>query len=236
VGELGGWSFGNDADGQWQRTLLAYLKAHDIGFLVWSLNPNWDTGGILQGDWQTVDPVKQHAYKPLLALPMATGLTGTFGKAPMELKVLYHQNNDNGQPGRVSFAFRIFDDGPSPIDLSRLALRYWLSANSSNLPPGSLSVDSGQLGGVPLPADVKSTPRGDYLEIRFPPSAGTVERYRATAPVTVRFQESATLGVIAPSDYSFSTATLQPDQYQEWNRVTLYLDGKLVWGREPGGK
>ncbi|HLH71670.1 MAG TPA: hypothetical protein VKX96_00180, partial [Chloroflexota bacterium] len=179
---------------------------------------------------------KQHAYKPLLALPMATGLTGTFGKAPMELKVLYHQNNDNGQPGRVSFAFRIFDDGPSPIDLSRLALRYWLSANSSNLPPGSLSVDSGQLGGVPLPADVKSTPRGDYLEIRFPPSAGTVERYRATAPVTVRFQESATLGVIAPSDYSFSTATLQPDQYQEWNRVTLYLDGKLVWGREPGGK
>ena len=233
VGEFGGWSFGNDADGKWQRTLLTYLKTHDIGFLVWSLNPSWDTGGVLQGDWQTVDSVKQQAYQPLLAPPLATGPTGVFGKAPIQLKVLFHQDASNGQPSNVTFAFRIFDDGATPLDLSRLELRYWLD-RGTNILPGHVSVDSGQLGGVPLQGDVVPSSRGTYLRIRFPPGAGTVGRYQATGAVTVRFQKPVTLGAVTSADYSFDPTPLPPDQYQSWDHVTLYLDGTLVWGREPG--
>jgi endoglucanase len=58
LGEFGG-SAGNDAEGQWQRTLVAFLKQHGISYTYWSWNPDSaDTGGILNNDWQTVDSSK----------------------------------------------------------------------------------------------------------------------------------------------------------------------------------
>ena len=60
VGEFGGRSVGSDAEGIWQRALVAYLKEHRISYTYWCLNPNsGDTGGILADDWQTVNQAKQ---------------------------------------------------------------------------------------------------------------------------------------------------------------------------------
>jgi endoglucanase len=73
LGEFGGWSFGSDPDGLWQRTLVAYLAVHHFSALVWSLNPSWDTGGILNGDWQSVNVAKQQAYTAILAPPIPAG-------------------------------------------------------------------------------------------------------------------------------------------------------------------
>jgi endoglucanase len=55
LGEFGGRSVGNDAEGVWQRNLVKYLKDNKIGYTYWSWNPNsGDTGGILADDWTTV--------------------------------------------------------------------------------------------------------------------------------------------------------------------------------------
>jgi endoglucanase len=66
LGEFGG-SVGNDAEGEWQRTLVAFLKQHDISYTYWCWNPNsGDTGGVLGNDWQTVDQDKLnllHTYQ-----------------------------------------------------------------------------------------------------------------------------------------------------------------------------
>jgi endoglucanase len=72
VGEFGGQSMGGDREGQWQRTLVSYLKAHNISYTYWSWNPDsGDTGGILGYDWKTVDAAKMRilsAYQwPLLS-------------------------------------------------------------------------------------------------------------------------------------------------------------------------
>ena len=99
--------------------LLAYLIAHKFSALVWSLNPSWDTGGILQGNWQTVDPIKEAEYRALMAPPIAVGPTGVFGKAPTQVQVLFHQDA-SGQSNGVNFSLRVFDDGPQAIDLSRI--------------------------------------------------------------------------------------------------------------------
>jgi endoglucanase len=60
LGEFGGWSMGRDLAGQWQRDLMRYVRRHDIGYTYWSWTPDsGDTGGLLQGDWTTIDPAKR---------------------------------------------------------------------------------------------------------------------------------------------------------------------------------
>ena len=67
LGEFGGRSVGKDAEGQWQRTLVSFLKQRGIGYTYWSWNPDsGDTGGILNDNWQTVNKAKLnllHTYQ-----------------------------------------------------------------------------------------------------------------------------------------------------------------------------
>jgi endoglucanase len=56
------------SDKQWFTGMAAYLKAHQLSFAFWCLNPDsGDTGGILADDWQTVNTDKQTVLQPLLA-------------------------------------------------------------------------------------------------------------------------------------------------------------------------
>jgi endoglucanase len=86
VGEFGGGSMGQDAEGVWQRSLVTFLKTNNISYAYWSWNPDsGDTGGILQNDWKTVNQSKLdvlNAYQwPML------------GRS---------QTSTNGQSGNVS--------------------------------------------------------------------------------------------------------------------------------------
>jgi len=59
VGEFGGGSMGQDAEGVWQRSLVTFLKTNNISYAYWAWNPDSsDTGGILQNDWKTVNQSK----------------------------------------------------------------------------------------------------------------------------------------------------------------------------------
>jgi len=59
LGEFGGRSMGQDAEGKWQRTLLTYLRTQGISYTYWAWNPDsGDTGGILQDNWITVNQGK----------------------------------------------------------------------------------------------------------------------------------------------------------------------------------
>jgi endoglucanase len=59
LGEFGGRSMGQDTEGQWQRSLVDYIRVHNVSYTYWSWNPDsGDTGGILQYDWRTVNRAK----------------------------------------------------------------------------------------------------------------------------------------------------------------------------------
>jgi endoglucanase len=80
VGEFGGGSMGQDAEGVWQRTLVSFLKTNNINYAYWSWNPDsGDTGGILQNDWKTVNHSKLDvlsAYQwPMLDQPQSNTST-----------------------------------------------------------------------------------------------------------------------------------------------------------------
>lgn len=59
VGEFGGRSVGQDPEGTWQRSLIAFLRSRGLSYSYWSWNPDsGDTGGILEDDWTTVNAAK----------------------------------------------------------------------------------------------------------------------------------------------------------------------------------
>lgn len=76
VGEFGS-TLQNPKDAQWLDALMKYMGTGTSGmdFTYWCINPNsGDTGGILQGDWTTVDSNKQSHIAPYLIPPVATAV------------------------------------------------------------------------------------------------------------------------------------------------------------------
>ena len=70
IGEFG-TRLATTSDRQWLTGMVSYVRANNLSFAVWCLNPNrGDTGGILQDDWQTVNTAQQSALMPLLAPPL----------------------------------------------------------------------------------------------------------------------------------------------------------------------
>src|SRR6185437_3316221 len=71
VGEFGGRSVGDDTEGLWQRTLVEYLAANRMSYTYWCLNPkSGDTGGLLEDDWQTINPDKEALLKTFQGKPI----------------------------------------------------------------------------------------------------------------------------------------------------------------------
>ncbi len=67
IGEFG-TRLASTSDRQWLTSLVSYIRANNLSFAFWCLNPNsGDTGGILQDDWRTVNTEKQSIITPALA-------------------------------------------------------------------------------------------------------------------------------------------------------------------------
>jgi endoglucanase len=118
LGEFGGRrSDAESLEGQWQRTLIAFLKEKGMHYSYWAFNANsGDTGGILDEEdesWQAIDQSKQAMlstyqapkipsgqYKKvdLAAAPPYQTATSKRAKLDGELRVLYHAD-DVYRPG-----------------------------------------------------------------------------------------------------------------------------------------
>jgi endoglucanase len=85
------------SDIQWFNALAEYIKANNLSFTFWCLNPNsGDTGGLLNDDWTTIIQSKQQVLASIQApfitsggvitVPAApTGLAATSGNASVAL-------------------------------------------------------------------------------------------------------------------------------------------------------
>src|SRR5438132_425781 len=88
LGEFGGRSVGDDADGVWQRALMDYAQQNGVGWLNWSFNPDsGDTGGLLSDDWLSVVQETADLYRGHLGAPLDGGASGVLGVAQGHLTV-----------------------------------------------------------------------------------------------------------------------------------------------------
>ena len=262
IGEFGGRSVGEDKEGIWQRELVSYLREHNLSYFYWTLNPNsGDTGGLLLDDWESVDPDKQellsgYQFPPLggegvplsEATPVADEPSGDGDNAapgptdvpptappvsPEALQVRFRMPHaeEGGVDAKPEFV--IVNRGSSPVSLSRVEITYWLGgADSFDAEDGDLvfrcdwaAVDCRNVVGT----FGQSGNGAPYLRLSFHTAAGAIASGEDSGEIKVRFNRSDWAPVAQEAHDSFGPFA----EYVAWERVTLHVDGQLVWGVAP---
>jgi len=234
IGEFGGRSVeSTDAEGEWQRTLLTYLQQSGIGFLVWSINPNsGDTGGLLSDDWLTIIKDKKELYQAYLAPPIKSGDGTVFGPPAGDIRLLYRNNAPDANSSVIAFTFRLSNDRPTPLDLSHVEVRYWFSAGDLLGRTMEATVDwsavgQGNVSTKLQPAAVAG--QDHYLQITFGQNTNKVEAYSYSGDTIIRIHKEDWSTFLQTNDYSFVASK----DFSPSDKMTVYVDGKLVWGNEP---
>jgi len=220
LGEFGGKSVGNDAEGQWQRALVAYLNYHQLSFISWALNPtSGDTGGILQANWLSIDSSKQSLYSQGLG----SQIPSSGGTASQPAVRLTYQDSGTSQ-NSVSYTITLFNTQASAIDLSDVTIRYWIAGDPKLT---AATVDWAMLGNGKVSAkvtpDACGTQRG-YVDLNFP--NGELAGYDTTGPILVRYHRTDWANFDASRDYSYGKSTTD----LSWPKIQVYVRGQLIWG------
>ena len=164
----------------------------------------------------------------------AAPVSQTLTIAPLLVKAQY-KDNDNG---RLNDAFskpqlRLDNQGPVAVAYGELTARYWLTAeNYSTL---STAIEYAQLGTgqvrtryVPL-AQPRAGAFG-YVEFSFDNSLGNLAAGGNSGDIYTSFHNAAWGDLDESNDYSHAANT---GSYALNEHLTLYRNGRLVWGTEP---
>jgi endoglucanase len=232
LGEFGGRSVGVDPEGLWQRALMDYAQQHGVGWLSWSFNPDsGDTGGLLSDDWLTVVQEKAQLYQGHLAAPLDVGSAGVFGQPPGRLTVRARSTSQSVITNNLGFIVQVVNDGPNPVDLRDIELRYWFKPGGLDKRKQQIDVDYAAVGNANVKVAI-GPPDADgvaAVSIRFADQAGAVRPYTSSGDIQVRLHTSDWSNYDQAGDFSFKNDGVLSD----WDHVGLYRDGQLVWGMEP---
>ncbi|GMK42398.1 hypothetical protein PCCS19_54580 [Paenibacillus sp. CCS19] len=153
---------------------------------------------------------------------------------PSSLVVQYKLSNANANDNQIYASFNIKNTGTTAVSLSGLKLRYYLTKDTTS---ASLSywVDYAQVGasavsGVFGSVSPAKTTADTYLELSFSAAAGSIAPGGQSGDIQIRIAKSDWTNLNESNDYSFDGTK---SAFVDWNKVTLYQSGSLVWGIEP---
>ena len=252
LGEFGGTSVGNDPEGIWQRSLVAYLKQNKIGYLYWSFNGNsGDTGGLLTLDWNSVQKDKldllkkyQGAKMDVIAPTVVDTSAVPSPRPPMRAVKAFHYDKNHDDWSKVlTPEIHVANRTNQPMDISNLEVRYYYTADGDASlydQPGAQTVRMDQVTvGEKLPLDkVKAeivkdtsvqtaTDQQYYVKLTFAPGTVVPPKVAEGVKLIIERKDGGTYyqaNDFSRREYHWPT---------EWDHITIYKDGKLVWGTDP---
>ncbi len=156
------------------------------------------------------------------------GKSGTSGK--IDLK--FFNSVPASRSNTIGTKFLLTNTGSSSIKLMDVKLRYYFTSDDNK--KNNFWCDWSTVGNDAVICKfVKMIPAKNkadcYAEIGFTKKANTLEPGKSIE-VQVRLTKDGWTEYEQSGDYSFTAAS---NSYAKWDKVTLYLDGKLVSGIEP---
>lgn len=150
-----------------------------------------------------------------------------------DLRVEYRTNDNNPGDGQMRPQFRIVNTGTAAVPLSGLKLRYYFTVDGDKNQQFHCDyalAGSGNVSGYFVKLNPALTGADYYLEITFAEGAGSLAPGGNSGEIQVRTNKEDWTNYSEGNDYSYSGTQLA---FAEWEKVTLYRDGTLVWGLEP---
>ncbi|MBQ4819023.1 PKD domain-containing protein [Aquimarina sp. MMG016] len=136
--------------------------------------------------------------------------------------------NGNTTDNSINPHLRIINNGTEPITYSDITIRYWFtSENNSDL---NFWCDWAQLGTNNVRGTFGQANGMDYLEVSFKTAAGSLLASSNSGDIQARFAKSNWSNFDESDDYSYNTSFTN---FQPNDRITMYLNGNLIWGIEP---
>ncbi len=148
----------------------------------------------------------------------------------IELKYLCATTTDPSQEIRPHYD--IYNNGSSTQSLTELTVRYYFTADGSQTQ--AYNCDYAQVGCGFLQATFVAMPTptataDHYMELSF--TGGSIAAGSHSGEMQNRFHDTNYQGTFMQSnDYSFDPSKTQ---YADWDHVTVYRNGTLIWGVEP---
>jgi len=153
----------------------------------------------------------------------------------------YHATSAATSVNQITPLISIVNGGTAAVDLSAVKVRYWYTEDGTQAQSywcdywGLRSDGQNNCSNVVATFVKMATPTttaDTYLELSFNTAVGSLAAGQSSNDIQSRFAKSDWSNFNQSNDFSFdATKTTATD----WDHVTLYLSGTLVWGTEPGG-
>lgn len=137
--------------------------------------------------------------------------------------------NDN----QIKSQFRIVNTGSSSVPLSELEIRYWYTSEGDQAQSywcDYAALNCANVVGSFVKLGNALDGANGYLRLKF--TAGQVNANSNSGEIQNRFNKNDWSNYNESGDYSYDPSRTS---FTDWNKVTLYRNGTLVWGTEPVG-
>ncbi len=168
--------------------------------------------------------------------PCSTCASATPTVAPsVSLKVQYKAGDTAASTSQVKPFLTIHNMGAGVVPLSALKMRYWYTADGAQGQTWTCdyaTLTCANVNGVVNSMGTAQTGADSYLEVGFTAAAGNIAPGGNSGEIQNHISKNDFTNYTQTGDYSFDATKTA---YADWNKVTLYYNGALVWGLEPGG-
>ncbi len=146
------------------------------------------------------------------------------------LKVQYQVGDSSATDNAMKPLVQIVNEGGTAVSLSDLSLRYWFT--NEGISSFNYYCDYAVVGCSNVNGQIVSTNDGHYLEISFNMGAGNLTAGDTTGQIKNRVAKTDWSNFDETNDYSYDVSKTS---FADWDHVTLYRNGTLIWGVEPDG-
>jgi len=137
--------------------------------------------------------------------------------------------NGSATDNMINPHLQIVNNGTDAVSYSDLTIRYWFtSENSSAL---NFWCDWAQIGTSAVQGTFGTALGMDYLEISFDIAAGELLGDANSGTIQTRFAKTNWSNMDESNDYSYDSTKIS---YMLHDKITMYQNGALIWGIEPG--